>query len=213
MCVRVRPFWKTDFSALIKMSDQTRSSPPSSPSLFFACFLMWNSKQLQMYFLSGTHFAERLCPPLLCRVRWRRIVMTLALWDSKWAEFKCSLYITGPVNQQRPVPGLQAEGAKKCAQCVFTCVHTCGCMLLTQMRVGGGGWQGPLGGMDQSTKAWCGAEQPATLHTPHPPFCGYGRNQHLEWTVHVAHFRLSLGAETGEKELIGHVPRFIFWHL
>lgn len=139
MCVRVRPFWKTDFSALIKMSDQTRSSPPSSPSLFFACFLMWNSKQLQMYFLSGTHFAERLCPPLLCRVRWRRIVMTLALWDSKWAEFKCSLYITGPVNQQRPAPGLQAEGAKKCAQCVFTCVHTCGCMLLTQMRVGGVG--------------------------------------------------------------------------
>lgn len=115
MCVRVRPFWKTDFSALIKMSDQTRSSPPSSPSLLFACFLMWNSKQLQMYFLSGTHFAERLCPPLLCRVRWRRIVMTLALWDSKWAEFKCSLYITGPVSQQRPVPGLQAEGAKKCA--------------------------------------------------------------------------------------------------
>lgn len=137
MCVHVRPFWKSDFSALIKMSDQTRSSPPSSPSLFFACFLMWNSKQLQIYFLSGTHFAERLCPPLLCRVRWRRIVMTLALWDSKWAEFKCSLYITGPVNQQRPAPGLQAEGAKKCAQCVFTCVHTCGCMLLTQMRVGG----------------------------------------------------------------------------
>lgn len=33
MCARVRPFWKTDFSALIKMSDQTRSSPPSSPSL------------------------------------------------------------------------------------------------------------------------------------------------------------------------------------
>lgn len=211
MCVRVRPFWKTDFSALIKMSDQTRSSPPSSPSLFFACFLMWNSKQLQMYFLSGTHFAERLCPPLLCRVRWRRIVMTLALWDSKWAEFKCSLYITGPINQQRPVPGLQAEGAKKCAQCVFTCVHTCGCMLLTQMRVGGLARSTWRHGSKHQSLVRCRTACYSAY--PPPPFCGYGRNQHLEWTVHVAHFRLSLGAETGEKELIGHVRRFIFWHL
>lgn len=62
MCVRVRPFWKTDFSALIKMSDQTRSSPPSSPSLFFAYFLMWNSKQLQMYFFIWHTFRRASLP-------------------------------------------------------------------------------------------------------------------------------------------------------
>lgn len=72
-----------------------------------------------------------------------------------------------------------SRGSQKvCTVCVYMCAHVW--LYVANPDEGGGGWQGPLGGIDQSTKAWCGAEQPATLHTPHLPFCGYGRNQHLE---------------------------------
>lgn len=76
------------------------------------------------------------CPPLLCKQSWRRMVMTLALWDSKWVKFKRSLYITAPVNQTWPVP--------ECVACVFTCLVVC--MLLSQGVMVGGSLVGGIEG-------------------------------------------------------------------
>lgn len=114
------------------------------------------------------------CPPLLCKVCWRRMVMTLALWDYKWVKFKRSLYIWAPVNQTRPVPGLQAEKAKECL--AYVCVTSvralvCVCMCVCGGDGGGGGWGGRVEEWkDQSTQAWCSAER-SPLHSF--PFCQF----------------------------------------
>lgn len=65
-----------------------------------------------------------------------------------------------------------SRGSQKvCTVCVYMCAHVW--LYVANPDEGGGVGKVHL-------EAWCGAEQPATLHTPHPPFCGYGRNQHLE---------------------------------
>lgn len=86
-----------------------------------ALFLfMWNSKRLQMYFLSGVDSAQRPC--LLCKSGLKeRMVMTVALWDYKRVKFKRSQHIRAPVNQAGP--SARVLQAPECLAdvCVYSC--------------------------------------------------------------------------------------------
>lgn len=111
-CVCLFVFCSPSLRCLISLSLLPASPPSLSLSLPLSrsliCFFDVEFKAAANVFFIWHTFCWASCPALLCKAGWRRMVMTLALWDSKWVKFKWSLYIRAPVNQTSPLPGLQA---------------------------------------------------------------------------------------------------------
>lgn len=93
-----------------------------SPSPSFICFYrFWCEIQsgCKCIFFIWRSLCQASFPVLVCRVRWRRMVMTLALWDWEWMEFKSSLYIRAPVNHSRPSTRSTSRERERVCVCVY----------------------------------------------------------------------------------------------
>lgn len=126
-----------------------------APSIALVRFFDVEFKAPANVFFIWHTFGRASCTALLCKWGGRRIVMTLALWLSRWVEFKHRLHIRAPVTQKGPVPGL-----KRSEPAVWPCLCAHMCLRVAKPKMGVGcSWK------DQSVQPWCSAEQPAPLHT------------------------------------------------